>query len=617
MNQDIGAAALDADSHSIPGFFRRIRRALGEGAGRVARIFRFIRSLRVRVMIISVLLLAVTLLQGAVGWGVAQRNREMTAIADQALAATVADADLLRVLKNMQIAALLTQTLVAGSGADEPVNVKLELKRVAKDFNAGQKELVRITAERQMTQLGGINDLSNRIAMVADSFADLQVRAVAAVDAAAKANGQVPPDMALQISAKVDGIYESVDRMAEGVGLLSTKDKTALSETLSHNMDVMRQLSWTMAGAAGVGLMLCVVVAAFVWLAILNPLLAVGRATQTLVDGDLDAPIPEFGATEISAITHALGLFRSNLIETDRLRAEQEVQKRRAEQERRASLTMMADSFEADVGSVVQAVTEAALGFEASAKRMVDVAAATSAKAALVVGAAEHASTNSRSVAEAAEELSLSINEISNNTERSRTVAQQADSEAQRASQVVGTLLESAASIGDITQLINDIASRTNLLALNATIEAARAGEAGKGFAVVAGEVKQLAKQTAQATAEISDKIAMVKAGTSETVGAIQAIVKVIHEMGGIGSAVAAAIVQQSAATADIAKSVDKASTATTEVFDTMGDVDEVAKETGDTARTIQTASTDLARQAAILKQELARFLAQVRSDAA
>lgn len=620
MNDYAGVSVLDTGSRPMPRLLRPIRWMMENRLRRLARLarsFEFIKSLRVRVVIISVLLLAVTVLQGAAGWAVSQRNREMTDSANQALARTVDDADLSRVLKNMQISTLLTQTLVAGAADDEPVNVKLDLKKVARDFAAGHQELDRIISERQMTQLGAINDVPHRVAMIKDSFADLENRAMAAVDAGAKANGKLPAQITLQISAKVDGIYEAIDRLAEGVGLVSTKDKEALKDTLAHNADVMRLLSWIMAGAAGGGLILCIVVTAFVWLSILNPLLAVGRATRTLGEGDLDAPIPEFNASEISVITHALRIFRDNLLETDRLRAEQETQKQHAAQERRQALRRLADAFESDVGSVVRAVTDAAIEFEDSAKRMADVAATTSSKAAQVVGAAGNASDNSRSVAAATEELSASIKEIACHTERSRVVAEQADDEARKASRVITALSESAATIGDITQLISEIANRTNLLALNATIEAARAGEAGKGFAVVAGEVKQLAKQTAQATAEISEKASVVKNGTAEAVESIHAIVQVIHEMGDIGSTVAAAIVEQSAATANIASNVDTASTATSEVFGTMGEVEEAAKETGDTAQNIQTASADLTRQAEILKQGLARFLAQVRSEAA
>ena len=113
------------------------------------------------------------------------------------------------------------------------------------------------------------------------------------------------------------------------------------------------------------------------------------------------------------------------------------------------------------------------------------------------------------------------------------------------------------ARIGDVVRLIDSIAGQTNLLALNATIEAARAGDAGKGFAVVAGEVKALAAQTAKATAEIGAQIETVRGATEETVAAMNEIGGIIGRMGDVSTAISAAVEEQSVTTREIASSIE------------------------------------------------------------
>jgi methyl-accepting chemotaxis protein len=196
-----------------------------------------------------------------------------------------------------------------------------------------------------------------------------------------------------------------------------------------------------------------------------------------------------------------------------------------------------------------------------------------------VAAAAEEASTNVTIVATSAEEMTATINEIAQNSEKARTITNEAVSEAQSASDRVDELGKAALEIGKVTATITEISDQTNLLALNATIEAARAGEAGKGFAVVANEIKELAKQTAEATGEIKSRIDGIQGSTDGTVRQIEQISKVINEVNEIVSTIAAAVEEQSATTQEIAKNVVQASQGIKDVTENVAQSSSVAGE--------------------------------------
>lgn len=347
-----------------------------------------------------------------------------------------------------------------------------------------------------------------------------------------------------------------------------------------------------------------------------KPIGVLSQAMLRLAEGDLDIVVPMVNRKdELGQMGRVINVFKDNAIEKIRLEQGQEEQKRRADEDRRIALRGLADSFESQVGTVVDAVTSAASQMQSSSRQMASTATETSTQATSVASAAEQASGNVQTVAAATEELAVSINEIASQVERSRTVASRADLEAKETTRLIQRLSETVESIGQIVNLINDIASQTNLLALNATIEAARAGEAGKGFAVVASEVKGLANQTAKATEEIAAQIAAVQTGTADAVKAIGSISVVIAEIGGIGASVASAVSEQTAATSEIARNVDQAAMGTQEVSRNIGLVESAARDTGGAAGQISEFSNDLSHQADILKREVGRFLEQVRSD--
>ena len=179
---------------------------------------------------------------------------------------------------------------------------------------------------------------------------------------------------------------------------------------------------------------------------------------------------------------------------------------------------------------------------------------------------------------------------------------------------MVRGLSASAQRIGQVVNLITDIASQTNLLALNATIEAARAGEAGKGFAVVAMEVKTLAEQTSKATGEISAQITAVQTATNEVVKAIETISGTIKQIDAVSSAISASVEEQGAATGEIAQNVFQAAHGTQEVSTNIVGVKNAANETGRVSNEIVHAAGALDSETSRLRAQVDGFIARVRA---
>lgn len=238
----------------------------------------------------------------------------------------------------------------------------------------------------------------------------------------------------------------------------------------------------------------------------------------------------------------------------------------------------------------------------------------TAAQSSSVSRVTQQVTQNLQSLSTGAGEMMLTIQSIAANTNGAAKVAGSAVDVAQTATATVGKLVQSSAEIGKVIKVITSIAEQTNLLALNATIEAARAGEAGKGFAVVANEVKELAKQTAKATEDISRKIVAIQADTKRAVEAIGAVSGVINRINEISATIASAAEEQSATTNEITRNASEAATRAGNISVSIGGVAHAAEGTLSRAQASQKAAQEL-RSIAIQLSGLMRQFKIERSD--
>jgi methyl-accepting chemotaxis protein len=354
----------------------------------------------------------------------------------------------------------------------------------------------------------------------------------------------------------------------------------------------------------------------FSFFGIARPMTRLNGALGQMAAGNLDIVIP--GADrgdEIGDLAKTVTVIRQNAEQKARDEAEARIrQEQVTARQRKADMVGLADDFENAVGEIVETVSSASTELEASASTLTATAERAQKLTTMVAAASEEASTNVQSVASATEELGSSVNEISRQVQESARMAGEAVHQARKTNDRVSELSKAAARIGDVVELINNIAGQTNLLALNATIEAARAGEAGRGFAVVASEVKALAEQTAKATGEIGQQISGIQAATQESVGAIQEISGTIEKLSEISSTIAAAVEQQGAATQEISRNVQQAAQGTQQVSSNITDVQRGASETGSASSQVLSAARSLSGDSNRLKLEVGKFLNSVRA---
>ena len=332
----------------------------------------------------------------------------------------------------------------------------------------------------------------------------------------------------------------------------------ALAQQLSASL---KRLVWIL---LAVGIVICIVMGVLITRAITVPIQKAVQMIQSVQQGDLNQHLDIQQKDEIGVMAASLNKMAEGLRDMVRDISSGVATLNGTSSELSGLSEDMSASAEETTG---RAQTVAAAAEEMSVN-MDSVAAAS-----------EETSVNVNMVAAAAEEMSATITEIATNTEKTSSITNKAVEQSKQASAQIHELGSAAQEVGKVTEAITEISEQTNLLALNATIEAARAGEAGKGFAVVANEIKGLAKEVAEATNEIKEKIGKIQDVSQGAVEDITEITGVIGEVAEMVSIVSITVEEQAAATQEIADNVSQASLGIQEVNENVAQASSVTGE--------------------------------------
>lgn len=421
-------------------------------------------------------------------------------------------------------------------------------------------DLEKQLAEQIVTRAAAWRDLNNRVIELA--LADRTAEAISLC------GGE-----ALEVGKNVD---RAVNEMIAYRGTLENK---ALSDANQTIVKVQRVVAGSVTGA----LVLALFFGIYITRSISRPIAASVVVLDRIGNGDLTQEVPE----SLSQRKDEAGDLGRSL-------------KKVASQLRQLLL-----EISSGIHTVASSATElstvshqSSLGVKALSDKACTVASAAeemSVNATSVASGMEQATNSLTSVASATEEMTSTISEIAANSEKARAITNEATQQAARVSGLMDGLNQAAQAIGAVTETITAISDQTKLLALNATIEAARAGVAGKGFAVVAHEIKELARQTVEATEDIKGKVDAIQSSTAGTMQDLARITQVIRQIGEIVNNIASAIEEQTVVTKDIARNVGEAASGVKDANGRVAEISAVSRTVAKDIATVNQTASDIA----------------------
>lgn len=346
-----------------------------------------------------------------------------------------------------------------------------------------------------------------------------------------------------------------------------------------------------------------------------QPITSMTFAMDKISNNNLDAEIPYTqNQDEIGRMAQALQTFKNAMQAGITLKKQQEEQKLRNEKEKRESMLRIADEFDRDISTLVASVASAITQLSTNAQVMARHVSSGTQLTHSSTNTATTVSDNVKTVTHASEELSASINEISNQLQKTNRMVQESAEKTAKADELATALKTATIQVSEVISIIAKIASQTNLLALNATIESARAGEAGKGFAVVADEVKTLASQTEKSVEDIHGLVTQMQDASNNITQALAEIRGSVEYFSSSLSGLAAAVEEQSATTIQIANNMHSASDGTQSITNNLIQINQSSDETEEGVSQMMQALQELMQHAETLRHKVEVFLSGIRT---
>ena len=506
--------------------------------------------------------------------------------------------------------------------AEDPSSIRLAGEALADFLNArikGNRFFTQNTKENADAALAAMAEAERKLQLLLADLGNPDRRQAAQVALKAIADYRLGFNDAVEaISGQNELVTNSLNvvgpNMAQELGEILEDRKTRQNE-LGPIASAAIKSSLTISSVVTViAVIVGILMGFFIARGITRPVQAMTSTMQVLSEGNFSVEIPaQDRRDEIGEMAKTVQVFKDNMVKARDLDAKAKAEAER-QAERGRQMEQAVTAFETVITEVVAVVSSAATELQATAQTLSATAEETAQQSTAVAAATEEMSQNVQTVASATEELSASISEISGQVSESTRIVGDAVTQANDTNGKVKSLSEAAQKIGEVVNLINDIAGQTNLLALNATIEAARAGEAGKGFAVVASEVKTLATQTSRATDEIAAQIRSIQDATDQSATAIAAITQTIGRVNEISTGIASAVEEQGAATQEISRNVQQAAAGSAEVSNNIVGVTQASQQTSAGSTQVLSAASELANNGERLKREVDTFLHKVRS---